>query len=112
MNNEYSEQEQIRRQALTELYNLGINPYPAETFEVNTITSEIHGNFPANNNMNQDVSIAGRIMSRRIMGAASFVELQDAHDRIQLYFKRDDICPGKIKPYIILYLKNYWISEI
>ncbi|HNX07702.1 MAG TPA: lysine--tRNA ligase [Bacteroidales bacterium] len=97
MTNELSEQEQIRRQALEELYKMGINPYPAETFEVNALTTEIHVNFPANTFMYQDVSIAGRIMSRRIMGAASFVELQDAHGRIQLYFKRDDICPGEDK---------------
>ncbi|HNW71123.1 MAG TPA: lysine--tRNA ligase [Bacteroidales bacterium] len=97
MNNEFSEQEQIRRQALEELYKLGINPYPAETFEVNAISTEIHVNFPANTHMYQDVSIAGRIMSRRIMGAASFVELQDSDGRIQLYFKRDDICPGEDK---------------
>ena len=97
MNIEFSEQEQIRRQALEELYKLGINPYPAETFEVNAISTEIHVNFPANTHMYQDVSIAGRIMSRRIMGAASFVELQDGVGRIQLYFKRDDICPGEDK---------------
>ncbi len=97
MSYELSEQEQIRRQALEELYKMGINPYPAETFEINAISTEIHVNFPANTHMYQDVSIAGRIMSRRIMGAASFVELQDANGRIQLYFKRDDLCAGEDK---------------
>jgi len=97
MNNEHSEQEQIRREALQELYKMGINPYPADTFDVNAISTEIHVNFPANTHMYQDVSIAGRIMSRRIMGAASFIELQDSDGRIQLYFKRDDLCPGEDK---------------
>jgi lysyl-tRNA synthetase, class II len=93
----FSEQQIIRREALQELYDLGINPYPSETFEVNVSSAEIHEKFPANKNLYQDVSIAGRIMSRRIMGAASFVELQDSFGRIQLYVKRDDICPGDDK---------------
>ena len=97
MNQEFSEQELIRRQSLDELYKLGINPYPAELFPVNVKTSEILTNFPENNQLYQDVTIAGRIMSRRIMGAASFVELQDKDGRIQLYFKRDDICTGEDK---------------
>ena len=91
-----SEQEIIRRQSLQELINLGINPYPADEFEVNVNTLEIHENWPDKKTFNE-VSIAGRIMSRRIMGAASFIELQDQSGRIQCYIKRDDICPGEDK---------------
>ena len=97
MNIELSEQEQIRRQSLDELYKLGINPYPAELFEVNVTSKEILENFPADTSLYQNVTIAGRIMSRRIMGAASFIELQDMTGRVQLYFKRDDICPEEDK---------------
>ena len=92
-----SEQEMVRRNSLNELYQLGINPYPQEAFEVNVNTTAIHRDFPADNSLFQQVSFAGRIMSRRIMGAASFMELQDASGRIQVYFKRDDICPGDDK---------------
>lgn len=93
-----SEQEQIRRNSLAELYKLGINPFPQATFPVNVNSTEILGKFDDNNSEQfQSVSIAGRIMSRRIMGAASFCELQDACGRIQLYIKRDEICPGDDK---------------
>ena len=92
-----SEQEIIRRDSLKELIGLGIDPYPAAQFEINVTTSEIHAEFAGNQTLFQNVSIAGRIMSRRIMGAAAFVEIQDAAGRIQLYFKRDDICPGEDK---------------
>ena len=88
-----SEQEIVRRNSLTELYQLGINPYPQAAFDVNVNAKEIHRDFPSDNTLFQEVSIGGRIMSRRIMGAASFMELQDATCRIQVYFKRDDICP-------------------
>ena len=88
-----SEQELIRRQALDELIKLGINPFPAETFELNTNSKEITENFQPGTDKFGEVKIAGRIMSRRIMGSASFAELQDQHGRIQLYFRRDDICP-------------------
>jgi len=94
---ELTEQEQIRRNSLEELKKLGINPYPAPKYEVNATSSEILEQFPKDNSLFQDISIAGRIMSRRIMGAASFVELQDAYGRIQLYVKRDEICPGEDK---------------
>ncbi|NVO19528.1 MAG: lysine--tRNA ligase [Bacteroidetes bacterium] len=94
---ELSEQEQFRRNSLQELHNLGIDPYPAASFPVNITTKEIHEEFPADNSKYQDVTIAGRIMTRRIMGAASFVDLQDATGRIQLYIKRDDICEGEDK---------------
>ncbi len=92
-----SEQEQIRRNSLQELRNLGINPYPAALYEVNANSADILENFPKDNTLYQNVSIAGRIMSRRIMGAASFVELQDGRGRIQLYVKRDEICPDEDK---------------
>ena len=99
---ELSEQEQIRRNSLEELKKLGINPYPANLYEVNARSNEILEQFPKDAPEGaalpfQNVSIAGRIMSRRIMGAASFVELQDPYGRIQLYVKRDEICPGDDK---------------
>jgi len=94
---ELTEQEIVRRNSLKELYKLGINPYPAEEFEVNANTSEIHRYFPKDSSLYQKVKIAGRIMSRRIMGAASFTEIQDEKGRIQLYFKRDEICPTEDK---------------
>src|SRR6267143_899404 len=90
-----SEQEIIRRQSLEELIKLGINPYPAELFEVNVSAAEIHEQYPQKEY--PDVSLAGRIMSRRIMGNASFAELQDETGRIQLYFRRDDLCPTEDK---------------
>jgi lysyl-tRNA synthetase class 2 len=94
---ELNDQEQLRRKALDELYSLGINPYPAELFEFNTTSKYILDNFERDPSALTNLSIAGRIMSRRIMGNASFVELQDSHGRIQLYFRRDDICPGDDK---------------
>ncbi len=92
-----SEQEMIRRNSLNELLRLGINPYPPDTFEVSAHAAEIKRKFAEDPSLFQDVSIAGRIMSRRIMGAASFVEIQDSTGRIQLYIKRDDICAGDDK---------------
>lgn len=94
---ELSEQEIIRRQTLDELRKLGINPYPAEAFDVNASTAEIKDNFSPERNNFQNVRIAGRLMTRRIMGSASFAELQDEKGRIQLYLKRDDLCPGEDK---------------
>src|SRR5882757_5701130 len=90
-----SEQEGIRRQSLEELRKLGIAPYPAEPFEVTATAAEILKNFPGREY--KDVAMAGRIMSRRIMGNASFAELQDESGRIQLYFRRDDLCPAEDK---------------
>jgi lysyl-tRNA synthetase, class II len=92
-----SDQEVFRRNAVTELRQLGIEPYPAEGFDVNVNTAEILEKFKPELNNYQEVSIAGRIMSRRIMGSASFAELQDEKGRIQVYVKRDDICPGEDK---------------
>ena len=97
MNLDLSEQEVIRRQSLEELRKLGINPYPAAKYEVNTSSQEILSKFdPEKKNM-QEVCIAGRIMTRRIMGSASFIELQDDKGKIQVYFKRDNICEGEDK---------------
>ncbi len=98
MNNlELSEQEQIRRQSLARLRELGIDPYPAAKYDVNAHTDEIRDNYSPEKNNYQDVCLAGRIMSRRIMGASSFSELQDEKGRIQCYFNRDVICPGDDK---------------
>ena len=92
-----SEQEIVRREALQELRKLGINPYPPEMFEVSVYAKEVLEQFPNDNTLFQEVSMAGRIMNRRVMGAASFAEIMDDTGRIQLYFKRDDICPGEDK---------------
>ncbi len=113
MSLELSEQEIIRRNSLAELESMGINPYPADLYDVNITTAEIHENFPKDNSLYQNVSIAGRIMSRRIMGAASFVELQDSVGRIQLYVKRDDICPGEDKTlYNVIFKRLTDIGDI
>jgi lysyl-tRNA synthetase class 2 len=96
---ELSEQELIRRNALKEITDLGIDPYPAEPYGVNVTVEDILRNFPEDQSLYQEISLAGRIMSRRIMGAASFAELQDSTGRIQIYLKRDDICPSEDKTY-------------
>ncbi len=94
---ELSEQEQIRRESLAKLRELGIDPYPAAEYPVNADAAEITAGYdPEKGNFNE-VCIAGRLMSRRIMGAASFGELQDESGRIQIYVKRDEICPGEDK---------------
>ena len=90
---ELSEQEQLRRQSLTALRNMGIDPYPAARFEVTASAREIAENYDPEQGNYQEVRIAGRIMSRRIMGSASFFELQDHSGRIQVYIRRDDVCP-------------------
>lgn len=94
---ELSEQEIIRRQSLEELRKLGIDPYPASGYEVNSTTAEIIKHFVPEENYPHEVSLAGRIMSRRIMGNASFAEIQDSTGRIQIYLQRDTICPGEDK---------------
>lgn len=97
MNIELSEQEVLRRQAAEQIRQLGINPYPAPLYEVNAKTIDILEKFPQDNTLFQEVSIAGRIMSRRIMGAASFAVIQDSVGKIQLYIKRDEICSEEDK---------------
>ena len=92
-----SEQEIIRRNSLQKMKEMGIDPYPAAEFPVNTSTLEIKENYNPELNNFQEVVVAGRIMSRRIMGKASFAELQDASGRIQLYINRDEICPDEDK---------------
>lgn len=94
---ELSEQEQFRRQALEELRKAGIDPFPAAEYITNVSTSEIKENYKPEKNNYQDVCVAGRIMSRRIMGNASFAEIQDSKGRIQIYLRRDDLCPGDDK---------------
>ena len=93
---ELSEQEIIRRESLNELRNMGIEPYPAAEYPTNAFSTEILENFKDEDEPRQ-VCIAGRMMSRRVMGKASFVELQDSKGRIQVYITRDDICPGENK---------------
>src|SRR5690554_8024504 len=88
-----SEQEIIRREKLTKLRELGINPYPANLYPVSETTKQIKENFSEG----RKVILAGRIMSFRIQGKASFAELQDSEGRIQLYINRDEICPGEDK---------------
>ena len=102
---ELSEQEIVRRNSLAELRNLGIEPYPAAEFKVTGHTKEIKENFK-DEDAQREVSIAGRIMSRRIMGKASFMELQDAEGRIQVYISRDDICPEENKDLYNVFFKK------
>jgi lysyl-tRNA synthetase class 2 len=92
-----SELEVLRRNSLNQLRELGINPYPAETFEINANAADILANYERDKTAYKNISLAGRIMSRRIMGSASFVELQDSTGRIQVYLKRDDLCPDEDK---------------
>ena len=93
---ELSEQEIIRRNSMEELRRIGIEPYPAAEYPVNAYTTEIKETFSDEAEPRQ-VSVAGRIMSRRIMGKASFMELKDSKGRIQVYISRDDLCPGEDK---------------
>jgi len=102
---ELSEQEVIRRKSLDELRNLGIDPYPAALYDINAYSADIKNDFRDEAEPRQ-VSVAGRIMSRRIMGKASFVELQDSEGRIQVYITRDDICPGDNKDLYNVVLKK------
>jgi lysyl-tRNA synthetase class 2 len=108
-----SEQEQRRRHELEELRKLGIEPYPADSFEVNVTAEEIHQNYAKQKHDYKDVSIAGRLMSARIMGSASFAELQDSTGRIQIYLRRDDIAPGEDKAlYNTIFKKLLDIGDI
>ncbi len=93
---ELSEQEIVRRNSLAQLREMGIDPYPAAEYVVNAHSDDIKANF-SDDEPQRQVSIAGRIMSRRIMGKASFIELQDSKGRVQVYVSRDDLCPGDDK---------------
>lgn len=109
MSRALSEQEQLRRKSLKELRELGVNPYPAELFPVDITTKEIKNNYEEG----KKVVIAGRLMSRRIMGKASFAELQDATGKIQLYLNRDEICPSEDKSaYNTIFKKLLDIGDI
>ena len=92
-----NEQELNRRASLNALRELGIDPYPAAEYKVNANSAQIKAEYDPEKGNFADVTIAGRMMSRRIMGAASFIELQDEQGRIQVYVKRDEICPGEDK---------------
>lgn len=108
-----SEQEQLRRDSMQELVRLGINPYPADVYEVNVTAADILENYERDKTSYKNISIAGRIMSRRIMGNASFAELQDATGRIQVYFRRDDLCPEEDKTlYNVVFKKLIDIGDI
>ena len=103
-----SEQELVRREKLQELQKMGINPYPAEAYSVTHLSKTILEHFQEG----QNVCIAGRLMSRRIQGKASFAELQDSSGRIQVYFNRDEICPDEDKtPYNEVYKKLLDIGD-
>ena len=106
-----SEQEIIRRKSLLELNDLGVDPYPAEMFLVSTTTTKIKSQYADGDIL--EVSLAGRIMNRRIMGKASFAELQDGEGRIQIYINRDEICQGEDKKmYNIVFKKLLDIGDI
>ena len=111
--NELSEQEQIRRNSLLELRKLGIDPYPAAMYDVNTTAKEVKEGYAAEQNNFQEVVLAGRIMTRRIMGNASFFEIQDHTGRVQVYIKRDEVCPTDDKTlYNIVFKKLLDIGDI
>src|SRR5215216_48692 len=109
-----SEQEQLRREKLTEMIMMGIDPYPAPLYPVNTNSTYILDNYKDEiKDQFADICIAGRIMSRRDMGKANFAVIQDSHGRIQLYIRRDDICPGEDKNlYDIVWKKLIDIGDI
>ena len=109
----YTEQELTRRESLKELVSLGINPYPADEFIINTTANEIKDHFSETKNNFQKITIAGRIMSRRIMGKASFVEIKDSTGRIQVYINRDELCPTEDKTlYNKVFKKHLDIGDI
>lgn len=108
-----SEQELLRRKSREELMAMGVDPYPAESFEVNINTAHIKRNFDRRPNDYTNICLAGRLMSRRIMGSASFAEIQDAKGRIQIYIRRDDICEGEDKSlYNEVFKKKMDIGDI
>jgi lysyl-tRNA synthetase class 2 len=108
-----SEQELQRRQKLSELKIMGIDPYPADEFKVNVTAADIRENYERDKLNYKDISIAGRIMSIRDMGKACFAVIQDTTGRIQLYIRKDDICPGEDKTmYDIVWKKLIDIGDI
>ncbi|WP_420316305.1 lysine--tRNA ligase [Ekhidna sp.] len=108
-----SEQEIQRRKSREELMAMGVDPYPADSFDVNMTAKHIKKNYENRPGDYRNVSLAGRIMSRRIMGSASFAELQDSSGRIQIYLRRDDICPGEDKSlYNEVFKKKLDIGDI
>ncbi|GAB5527976.1 MAG: lysine--tRNA ligase [Roseivirga sp.] len=108
-----SEQEIQRREQRQQLLDLNINPYPSETFEVSHFSKEIKDAFEADPERYKQVTLAGRLMSRRIQGSAAFAELQDAEGRIQLYLRRDDVCPEEDKTlYNTVFKKVLGIGDI
>ncbi len=110
---ELNEQEKTRRESLIKLKELGLNPFPAEEFKTTTSSTEIKENYSESENNFQNVSLAGRIMSRRIMGKASFAEIKDFKGRIQLYLNRDEICEGEDKTmYNDVFKKHLDIGDI
>jgi len=92
-----SEQEEQRRKSREEIIELGIDPYPSEVYEVNSFSNDIKNNFDEKKKNFSDVSLAGRLMSRRVMGSASFAEIQDSKGKIQIYVRRDDVCNSEDK---------------
>lgn len=113
MSSQLSEQEVLRRQKLGELTALGINAYPAEEFKTNATALDIKENYERDKLNYKDISIAGRIMSVRDMGKASFAVIQDATGRVQLYVRKDDICPGEDKSlYDVVWKKLIDIGDI
>src|SRR5674476_870287 len=112
-NIELSEQELIRRSSLQKLRDLGINPYPADEFKTNVTANQILTTFNPDIPNLQEVIFAGRLMSQRIMGKASFGELQDESGRIQIYVSRDEICPDDDKTlYNEVFKKLFDIGDI
>ena len=108
-----SEQEHQRRESLKDIIQLGLNPYPSEIFAINSSSDEIKNNFDEKKSNFNEVKIAGRLMSRRIMGSASFAEIQDSKGRIQIYVRRDDICPSEDKTlYNTLFKKKLDLGDI
>ena len=108
---ELSEQEIVRRQSLQELRNMGINPYPAAEFPTNAYSTDIKKEFKEDEK--REVVIAGRLMGKRVMGKASFAEIQDSKGRIQVYITRDDLCPDENKDlYNIVFKKLLDIGDI
>jgi lysyl-tRNA synthetase class 2 len=109
-----SEQEQLRREKLAELIMMGIEPYPAPLYPINSSSVHIKENYKEETKEQfADLCLAGRIMSVRDMGKANFAVIQDAHGKIQLYIRRDDICPGEDKTlYDIVWKKLIDIGDI